>query len=95
MTKKFEIFEIESELITKSTAIDMLFVYPNAETKTERYREAIKKYDADEWAATVGSDLEEACSDMSESQRLEYYDPSDLKSRQWLVDNEWFSPDSV
>jgi hypothetical protein len=95
MNKKFEISLIQSDLINKCANIDVLFGYPNLETKTECYREIIKKYDSEEWAGVVGSDLENACSEMSESERLEYYDPSDLKSRQWLVDNGWFSTDAA
>ena len=92
MSKLFEIFTTESALNTKSTAIDTLFGYPNAETKTTMYRCGIEKYEGTDWAGCVDDVLVAACSEMTAEQRAVYYDDSDLKSYQWLVDNDWFEP---
>ena len=92
MTALFQIFITESELDTKTANINVLLGYPDPETHTTTYREGFQKYEGTEWAGTVKDDLVEACSGMTPAERLEYYDDSDLKTYQWLSDNDWFPP---
>ena len=89
---QYEIFTVESDGTTKNAAIDTLFGYPNAETKTDRYRVLIKKYNANLWAGIVNTNLTDACSQMSPADRAQYYNDSDLKNDQYLIDNGWFAP---
>lgn len=88
--EKFEIFTVEQDGLTKNSSINTLLGYPDEETKTERYRELIKKYNQSEWAGVVDDDLVNACASMTPSERAVYYDDSDLKTYQWLIDNNWF-----
>lgn len=92
MTKLFEIFTTESPLTTKSTAIDTLYGYPNDVTKTEEYRIGEEKYQGTDWCGCVDDILQSTCEPMTPEQRAVYYDDSDLKSMEWLNDNNWFDP---
>lgn len=89
---EFEIFDIENDGNVKTNNINTLLGYPNVTTGTTSYRTLIKKYNADQWAGAVTDELVNACSDMSYEEKLQYYDDSDLKSMQWLNDNDWFEP---
>ena len=90
---QYEIFTVEADGITKNDSIDSLFGYPNVGTKTDRYRILIKKYDEDLWAGIVNTNLTDACSEMTPAERAVYYDDSDLKNDQYLIDNNWFPPE--
>lgn len=87
---KYEIFTDLIVLNTKTAWIDLLYGYPNVETKTTTYRNAIKHKDEDLWAGAVDEKLINACSGMSAEDRLQYYDDSDLKDNQYFLDNNWF-----
>lgn len=86
----FEIFETKSAGDTKTESINTLLGYPSEGAQT--YRELMKKYEADEWAGVVTSELTSACEKMTYEEKLPYYDENNLKSFQWLKDNEWFVP---
>lgn len=86
---QYEIFTVEADGIAKNSAIDTLFGYPNPATKTDRYRILIKKYDANLWAGIVNTKLTDACSSMTPAERAVYYDDSDLKNDQYLINNGW------
>jgi len=92
MVKKFEIFSTEVDLNTKSSAIDVLLGYPNTPNKTTMYRCGLEKYQSTDWVGCVDDNLVDACASMTPAQRLQYYDDSDLKTPQWLVDNNWYPP---
>lgn len=92
MTHEFEIFLTQELMDTKTVAIDGLLKYPNVAVKTTAYRAGMKKYQGTDWAATIDHKLVEECEGMTPEERLVYYDDSDLKSYQWLVDNNWFEP---
>jgi len=89
---QYEIFTTEGALNTKSTAIDILLGYPNAATKTDRYRDVLKHDILSSWAGVVDQNLVDACASMTPTDRLQYYDDTDLKDRQYLIDNGWFPP---
>lgn len=90
----YEIFNNNTELEIKNHAIDQLLGYPDIETETYRYRpyDKIQKYEGTQWAGIVDNNLINACAEMTPEERLQYYDDSDLKSPQWLKDNNWFPP---
>ena len=95
--KLFEIFETEEALQAKNILIDKLFGYPKGkgtEHYTERYRDydRLEKYEGTLWAAIVDSDLIDACKNMAEELRIQYYDDSDLKTNEWLIENGWYPP---
>ena len=89
---QYEIFTTESDLNNKSTAIDVLLGYPNVTTETERYRIGFKHHTENLWVGVVDKMLVNACSSMTPTDRLIYYDDSDLKDSQYLIDNGWFPP---
>ena len=94
---QYEIFTIEINGIAKNDAIDSLFEYPNPATETDRYRGTsddplIKKYDANLWAGIVNTHLTDACASMTPAERAIYYNDSDLKNDQYLIDNGWYAP---
>ena len=92
MPNQYEIFSTETAGNTKTSAINTLFGYPNSVTKTDNYRKLIKKYNVSSWAGPVDQRLIDACAEMTPGARLLYYDYSDLKSEQYLIDNNWYAP---
>ena len=92
MSKLFEIFVDQTSLDIKTSLIDGLLSYPDVPVKTDLYRVGMQKYEGTEWSGTVDQNLVDACAGMTPEQRAIYYDDSDLKSYQWLVDNDWFAP---
>ncbi len=92
MTKLFEIFSTEIEMKTKDSSINTLLGYPKNKDKMDVYRVGFQKYQGTDWAACVDDELINACSGMTPEQRAQYYDDSDLKSYQWLIDNNWYAP---
>ena len=90
MTNQYEIFTVEADGDTKDTAINTLLGYPDPSIKTDRYRILIKHYTQNLWAGVVNDQLTNACSSMTPAQRAVYYNDSDLKTYQYLVDNSWF-----
>ncbi len=92
MSKNFEIFTTQSALDTKTSAINTLLNYPDVPSKTDTYREGFQKYQGTDWAGVVDDKLVTACASMTPSERAQYYDDSDLKTYQWLVDNNWYDP---
>ncbi len=88
----FEIFNSLEAIETKDANIDTLYGYPNPETKTITYRDDIKHPTEELWAGVVDDGLVERCSGMTPEERANYYDPSDLKTYQYLEDNGWFPP---
>ena len=86
----FQIFLTQAEMDEKTDNINVLLGYPNAQTKTETYRDGDQKYEGTSWAAAVNNDLIEACAAMTSQQRADYYDDSDLKTPQWLENNNWW-----
>ena len=87
---QYEIFTVEADGIDKNDAINTLFGYPNVATKTDKYRDLIKKYNETLWAGVINSALTDICSQMTPTDRANYYDDSDLKNDQYLTDNNWF-----
>ena len=92
MAKNYEIFLTESAMDTKTASINTLLNYPDPLCKTETYRKGLLKYQGSDWAAAVDDKLVAACASMTPAERAVYYDDSDLKAYQWLVDNNWFPP---
>ena len=92
-TKLFEIFEDQKDLKVKNALINALFGYPNGKG-TLMYREddRRKKFEGTQYAGIVDSSLIEACKDMTPEMRLNYYDDSDLKTPEWLTENNWYAP---
>jgi hypothetical protein len=89
MTVLWQIFDTLAEIEEKNNNINVLFGYPNPETKTERYRESIKHPTLDLWRGCVEDNLIEKCASMTAEEKLNYYDSSDLKDQQWLEENGW------
>lgn len=90
MTVYFEIFDNLESINTHDSSINNLFGYPNAETKTVTYRKPYKHPVEDLWRGTIKDDLVEACGNMTPEERANYYDPSELVTYQYLLDNGWF-----
>ena len=86
---QYEIFTDLAALDIKTTKINLLFDYPNLDTKTTTYRAPIKHKNQDLWAAAVCQKLTIACFGMTSEERALYYDDSDLKDYQFLIDNGW------
>lgn len=97
MIKLFQIFSNATEMDKTNKSINELLGYLNPEKN--RYRpdsnmEGITKhYEKDLWAAVVSDELTEACTKMAPAEKLKYYDDSDLKTYQWLVENNWYKPE--
>ncbi len=90
MSTGYQIFSLETDFDTKSTAIDGLFGFPTASGDTICYREKIKSDSEELWAGVVKQDLVDACASMTPSERLVFYDDSDLKDAAYLDANGWF-----
>ena len=89
---QYEIFNSESDLNTKSVAIDVLLGYPNLETKTLKYRNTFKHKNQTLWAGVVDQTLVDVCQSMTSEECVTYYDNTDLKDHKYLKDNGWFPP---
>jgi hypothetical protein len=87
---QFEIFTVEAEGDIKSAAIDELLGYPNVNTQTDTYRCLLKHVSQDLWAGVVDDVLVEACGSMSDVERAQYYNDSDLKDSDYLEQNNWY-----
>lgn len=96
MTVLYEIFAIKSEGETKNDAIDNLLGYPKPKYLTYDYRKDdegyFKHYTEELWAGIVEDELTDACDGMTHEQKLPYYNDSDLKDGQYLIDNGWYPP---
>ncbi len=92
--KLYEIFQSHEPLLAKNRKIDVILGYPDGAIKTYRYRadDQLKKYEGTDWAAIVGEDLIAACNDMSEEERLIYFNPVDLRTKEYLEEHGWFPP---
>lgn len=90
MNIHYEIFQNKAALLSKNNAINNLLGYPNLETKTENYRrdDRYEHPTSGEWAGAVTDELISA---MTPQEKLSYYDDSDLKTWEWLIENGWFS----
>jgi len=88
-THLLEIFVLEADGLAKNTSINTLLGYPNLETKTMRYRNLIKHKDQALWAGAINDELINACEGMGASEKANYYNDSDLKDYQYLLDNNW------
>lgn len=86
----YEIFTSLAVFDAKTAKINELYGYPNTETKTETYRQAIKHKDQDLWAGGISLSLQSLCSYMLIEEKALYYNDSDLKDYRELVDSNWF-----
>ena len=93
MNKEFQIFETEQSLIDTNVLINSLLCYPTE--NTEKYRDNFEHPTSGLWAGVVDDELITACSEMTQEERLEYYDADNLKAYSWMEDNGWFPEDEI
>ena len=73
-----------------SKTSEPVYILTDILKKIEYYIKYIKHKDRDLWAGDVDDRLVDLCSAMTAEERLLHYKDSDLKTHQFLIDNNWF-----
>ena len=93
MTCYYEVLTNTEEANIKSNKIDTLLGYPNG-YGTANYREIFPHPIDDRVVAIVDERLIEACEDMSDEERLQYYNQANLKTLEEVNKMGWFIDES-
>jgi len=95
MQTYYEIFIMQEDMIEKNNAINTLLGYPKNGTENYRPNNRFEHPITHKFAGGINSELTNACSKMTSEEKATYYDDSDLKSWEWLIENGWFTGEPV